>query len=117
MRAKLKTMTAIRARSRRPIRSGGRLSACVVLGFRADLERDAVEQLAGFVGGQHGRLALLDDVLGAADGGGRVGVDDMAGHQPVEQHRMAARCCLTVGSAGGAGAIRYRRRRGWARCP
>ena len=62
--------------------------AFVLLAFfrlRADLERDAVEQLAGLVGFEHGRLALLDDVLGGPHGGGGVGVDHLADDQPVEQ--------------------------------
>ena len=51
---------------------------------RAD--RDAVEKGAGLLGGEHRRLALRDDVLGAANRVGRVDVDDLAGDQPVEEH-------------------------------
>ena len=41
---------------------------------------------AGFVGGKNGGFAGFDDVLRAADGVGRVDVDDLAGHQPLEEH-------------------------------
>ena len=47
---------------------------------------DAVQQLARLFGVQHRGLAGLDDVLRAADRVGRVGGDDLAGDQPVEQH-------------------------------
>ena len=94
MRAKLNTMTAINARSRRPIRLGGRLSGSPVFRLRADLERDAVEQLAGLVGFEHRRFAFLHDVLGGAHGGGGVGVDDLPGNQPVEQHPQAGQVLL-----------------------
>ena len=47
---------------------------------------DAVQQLAGLFAGQHRGLAGLDDVLGAAHRMGRIGGDDLAGDQPVEQH-------------------------------
>ena len=47
---------------------------------------DAVEQLARLVGVQHRGLAALDHVLRAANGMRRVGGDDLAGDQPVEQH-------------------------------
>ena len=42
---------------------------------------DAGDQLLGLVGGKHGRLALLDDVLGAAYRVGRVEVEDAAAGQ------------------------------------
>ena len=71
----------MRARSRRPTRDG---SSDSVPSLRFGL--DAVEQLAGFLGRQHGRLALPDDVFGAAHGVGRVHVENVARHQPVEQH-------------------------------
>jgi hypothetical protein len=41
--------------------------------LRPDLEREAVEELAGLVGLEDRRFPLLDDVLGGADGSGRVG--------------------------------------------
>ena len=44
------------------------------------------EQLARLFAGQHRGLAGLDDVLGAAHRMGRIGRDDLAGDQPVEQH-------------------------------
>ena len=53
---------------------------------RVSGDRNAVEQLARLVGRQYRRLALLDDVLGAAHGVGPVHVQDVARHKPVEQH-------------------------------
>jgi hypothetical protein len=47
---------------------------------------DAVQQLAGLFAGQHRGLAGFDDVLGTAHRMGRIGGDDLARHQPVEQH-------------------------------
>ena len=47
---------------------------------------DAVQQTASLLGIEHRGFAGLDDVLGAADRMGRVGGDDLAGDQPVEQH-------------------------------
>jgi hypothetical protein len=41
-------------------------------------KRNAVEQLAGFIGCQHGRLAFFHDVLGTAHGMSRVDVQDLA---------------------------------------
>ena len=71
MRAKAKVITLISARSRRPT------TVEIV---------DAVEQLARLLGIQHRGLAGLDDVLRAADRMRRIGGDDLAGDQPVEQH-------------------------------
>ena len=65
-------MTPIKARSRRPIRRAG--GVVLLRSAPVDLERDAVEQLAGLVGGQDRRLAAFDDVLGAANRRGRVEV-------------------------------------------
>ncbi len=48
--------------------------------------RDAVEQIARFLGRQHGRLAFLDGVFGAAHGVGGIHVQNAARHQPMEQH-------------------------------
>ena len=71
---------------------------------------DAVDQPPPFVALQHRRLARLDDVLGAADRGGRVVRHHLADHQPVEQHadgselllhtrgRRAGLQCLDVGA-------------------
>ena len=42
---------------------------------------NAVEQTAGFGGGQHGGLACLDHVFGAVYRSGRVGRDHLADHQ------------------------------------
>jgi hypothetical protein len=39
---------------------------------------DALNQDAGLVGGEHGGLAALDDVLGAAHRRGRIGRRDLA---------------------------------------
>lgn len=58
---------------------------------------DAVQQLAGFLGREHGCLALFDDVLGAAHGVGRVHVEHVAGHKPVEQHSQGGQVLLHRG--------------------
>jgi hypothetical protein len=47
---------------------------------------NAVEQRAGLVGGQNRRFYFLYDLFWAAHGMGRVDVDYMAAHEPVEQH-------------------------------
>jgi hypothetical protein len=46
----------------------------------------AVEQLARFCSGQHRGLAGADDIFGPAHRGGRVYGENLADHQPVEQH-------------------------------
>ena len=58
-------------------------------------------KLPGFLGRQHRRLALLDDVLGAADR--RAGFKGMTWPMTSQSKsiRMAARCCLTVGAGFG----------------
>ena len=48
-------------------------------------EVDRVEQRAGLAGGKHGGLALLDHVFGTSDGSGRIGWQDLAHDQVVEQ--------------------------------
>ena len=58
---------------------------------------DGVEQRAGLVGGEHGRLAFFHDVFGAAHGVGRVRVEDMAGDKPVEQHAQRGQVLLHRG--------------------
>ena len=58
---------------------------CPVPEPRGPAEVDRVEQGAGLAGGKHRCLALLDDVLGASDGSGRVGGQDLAHDQVVEQ--------------------------------
>ena len=40
----------------------------------------------GFLSRQDRRLAFLDRVARASDGMGRISVNNMAGHQPVEEH-------------------------------
>jgi hypothetical protein len=50
---------------------------------------DAVEQRARLVGLQHRRLARLDHMLRTAHRMGRIGGDDLTGHQPIEQHPNA----------------------------
>ena len=85
MRAKLKTMTAIRARSRRPIRLGGRLSGSPSFGSGPILSGMLSSSLASFVGFEHRRLALFHDVLSGPYGGGGVGVDDLP-EIPVSVH-------------------------------
>ena len=47
---------------------------------------DGVQQRARFLAVEHRRLAFLHDVFRAAHRVGRVHLDDVAGHQPVEQH-------------------------------
>jgi hypothetical protein len=47
---------------------------------------DRVEQRAGLVGVEHRRLALFYNVFGAAHRVGRIGFENMAGHQPIEKH-------------------------------
>ena len=47
---------------------------------------DAVEQLAGLFTGQHRGFAGFDDVLRPPHRMGRIGRDDLASDQPVEQH-------------------------------
>ena len=51
-----------------------------------DDDGDAVEQGPRFVDGEHGRLSFLHYILGAAHGMGRVDFENVASHQPVEQH-------------------------------
>ena len=63
---------------------------------------DAVEELAGLVGGEHGRLAAFDDVLRAAYRAGRVEGHDAAAGQPVEQHADGGQVLLD----GGGGDLR-----------
>ena len=77
---------------------------------------DAVQQLARLFGIQHRGLAGLDDVLRSAHRMRRVGGDDLAGDQPVEQHAdggevLLDRRLLEIL----AQAPRYRRRRAAAR--
>jgi hypothetical protein len=47
---------------------------------------DALDQGAGLVGREHGGLAALDDVLGAAHRGGGIAGKDAAGDESIEQH-------------------------------
>ena len=47
---------------------------------------DRVEQFAGLVAGEVGRLTFSDDMLGPTNGVGRIHLNNVAGHQPVEQH-------------------------------
>jgi hypothetical protein len=47
---------------------------------------DALEQLAGLLGGEHRGFATLDDVLRAAHRVRRVDDEHAAGDEPVEQH-------------------------------
>jgi hypothetical protein len=64
-------MTPISARSRRPT-----INCCV----------DAIEQAAGLLLGQGRGFAAAHDVLAPAHGMGRIDGEDLADHQPVEQH-------------------------------
>ena len=63
-------MTPISARSRKPI--------VKPVGIESSSAR--------LVGSEDRRLALRHHVARAAHGVGRVGVDDVAGHQPIKQH-------------------------------
>ena len=56
--------------------------------------RDAVEQIARFLGRQHGRLAFLDGVFGAAHGVGGIHVQNAARHQRMEQHTQRGQVLL-----------------------
>jgi hypothetical protein len=47
---------------------------------------NGIEQSAGFVTGEVGRLAFSYDMPGATHRVGRIHIDDVAGHEPVEQH-------------------------------
>jgi hypothetical protein len=47
---------------------------------------DALDQDASLVGGEHGGLAALDDVLGPAHRGGGIAGEDAASDEPIEQH-------------------------------
>ena len=76
-------MTPISARSRKPISEFGR--------------RCAIEQRARLVGREHRRLAFFHHVFRAAHGVGRVHVEDVAGHQPVEQHAQRRQVLLDRG--------------------
>ena len=60
-------------------------------------DRDAVQQLAGLFGREHGRLAFFHDVLGAAHGMSGVDVQDVADDQPVEQHAQRGQVLLDRG--------------------
>ena len=71
MRAKVKIITPMSARSRRPTRV---------------VDIDAVEELAGLVRGQHRGLAACDDMLGPAHRMRRIDGEDLADDEPVEQH-------------------------------
>ena len=58
---------------------------------------DGVEQLARLFAGQHRGLADLDDVLRPAHRMRGIGRDHLAGEEPSNSMRIAARCSLTVG--------------------
>ncbi len=64
---------------------------------RADLERDAIQEGPGVVGIEDVGFAFADDVLGTADTGGGVGVDDMSGDEPVEEHSEGGQVLLDGG--------------------
>jgi hypothetical protein len=49
-------------------------------------DRNAIEQLPGFLGREHRGLALLHHIFRTAHGVGGVYLDDMAEHQPIEEH-------------------------------
>ena len=56
------------------------------------------QELAGLFGGQHRGLAAFDDVLGAAHGWAGLVATTWPVTSQSNSMRMAARCCLTVGS-------------------
>jgi hypothetical protein len=68
-----------------------------LLGLWPDLERDAVEECSRLVGFEDGRLALLDDVLGGAHGGGGIHFEHLADDQPVEEHPQGRQVLLDGG--------------------
>jgi hypothetical protein len=82
IRAKLKTIIAIKARSRRPeqVRLIGRL--WIIGGFLGN--GNAFEQRMGLLSCQDRRLAFLDRLARAPDRIGRISLNNMAGHQAVE---------------------------------
>lgn len=84
IRAKVKTIIAIKSPVAQPeeIWLVGRL--WIIGWFLGD--GDAFEQRIGFLNRQDGRLPFLDRVARAPDGMGRIGLNNMAGHQPVEGH-------------------------------
>ncbi len=63
---------------------------------------DRVEQPAGFFPRQHRRLALPDDVAGTAHRMGRVRLEHLAHHQPVEQPPQRREVLLDGGRRRGA---------------
>jgi hypothetical protein len=71
------------------------------LARRVSHDGNAVEQLAGFLGGKHGRLAFFHDVLGAAHHVRRVYPDDLADYKPVEQHAQRGQVLLDRGCGEG----------------
>ena len=64
---------------------------------------DAVEELAGLLGGEHGRLAAFDAEFRAAYRAGRIEGDDAAADQPVEQHADGGQVLLDGGGGFLAG--------------
>ena len=58
---------------------------------------DAVQEPAGLVGRQDGGLTFFHDVAGTAHGVGRVHVQDVTGHQPVEEHAQRGQVLLHGG--------------------
>ncbi len=88
----------------RPVAQSGqgrffRFSA--ILACRLSDHPDAVQEPAGLIGRQDGRLAFFHDVAGTAHGVGRVHIQDVAGHQPVEEHPQ----CGQVLFDGGRGKL------------
>ena len=68
---------------------------------QADWRRDvdASRSARASVGSSTGVLPTFTSASGRARDDGRIGRHDLAGHQPIEQMRIAARCCLAVGAA------------------
>ena len=66
---------------------------------------NAGEELLGLVSGKHGRLALLDDVLGTAYRAGRVEIHDAAAGQPVEAHADGGQVLLDRWGGAGLGQL------------
>ena len=101
----------------RPVAQADEVRAFDLVALRVDaddaLYRDAVEEDAGLIGGEHRRFAFVDDVFGAADRMGGVDGDDLAGNQPVEEHADGGELLLDRGlGVGLPGAARYRWRHG-----
>jgi hypothetical protein len=85
------------ARSRNPTTEGFGNSASPLRPLCVPHQWNTVEQLAGFLGRKHRSLAFSDDVFRAAHGVGWIDLDDVADHEPVEQHTQRRQVLLDRG--------------------